>query len=296
MSFNKVLVPTAAAAGAIGAAVFPGMASAQSADNPLVLSFEGAVGTGNHANASGEAKLGSGFDAFGDDVAFVGSVGLSRSINQDWDWSISVSQLGYAENSVSSQGGSVAGSWTSDLSRSEVNFSFGHDMALGTAKARLGLGLAYAKASSEKGLDFVDLEGGEYLTNNQKSDFQGIGPRVTFDVQSAPVSANGKLSVIGGVEVNLLAGQYEHSKGFEAYDGTNTTRFGAAGSDDGDMMTAGIKIGMQYDANENTSFRAGIRHDVTRMDQAELTGPSSIGPVSVQDNRTSFFVGMNVGF
>lgn len=296
MSFNKVLVPTAAAAGALGAAVFPGMASAQSADNPLVLSFEGAVGTGNHANAYGEAKLGSGFDAFEDDVAFVGSVGLSRSINQDWDWSISVSQLGYADNTISSQGGSQRASWTSGVNRSDLNFTIGRDVALGSAKGRLGLGLAYAKASAEKGLDVIDVGNGNFFNSDLQSDFQGIGPRVSFDVQSAPVSANGKLSVIGGVEVNLLAGQYEHSKGFEAYDGTDTIQFGDSRSDNGDMMTAGLKIGLQYDANENTSFRAGIRHDVTRMDQAEVTGPSSVGPLSVEDNRTSFFVGMNVGF
>ncbi|WP_159082539.1 Lpg1974 family pore-forming outer membrane protein [Paragemmobacter aquarius] len=296
MSFNRVLAPTAAAAGAIGAAVFPGMALAQSTDSPLVLSFEGAVGTGDHANAYGEAKLGSGFDAFQDDVAFVGSVGLSRSINQDWDWSLSVSQLGYADNTVSGGGGSTSASWTSDVSRSDVAFSFGRDIALGSAKARLGLGLAYAKASAEKGLDVADLESGDFFRNNTNSDFQGIGPRVSFDVQSAPVSANGKLSVIGGVEVNLLAGQYEHSKGFEAYVDESPRQFDLAESAKGDMMTAGIKIGLQYDANENTSFRAGVRHDVTRMDQVQVTGPASIAPVSVEDGRTSFFVGMNVGF
>lgn len=297
MAFNKVLIPTAAVAGAFGAVGLPAMAAAQGADNPMVLSFEGAVGTGNRANAYGEAKLGEGFDVFDDDVAFVGSVGLSRSINEDWDWSLSVSQLGYTDNSVSFDGGSTFGSWSSDQSRSEVNFSFGREVAVGTAKARLGLGLAYAKASAEKGLDFADaVDNGYYFRNDLKTDFQGIGPRFSVDLQSAPVSSNGKLSVIGGVEVNLLAGQYDHSKGFEAYDGDQFGPFDVTNSDNGTMMTGGIKLGVQYEANENTSFRAGIRHDVSRMDLAELGGPIDLAPVSVDDERTSFFVGMKVGF
>lgn len=295
MSLNKILTPTAAAAGALGAAVLPGMALAQTAENPLVLSFEGAVGVGNHSNAYGEAKLGNGFDVFDDDVAFVGSVGLSRSINQDWDWSLSVSQLSYSDNVISDQSGPDSLTWANGASRSEVAFSVGRDVALGTSKARLGLGLAYAKASAEKGLDVVDFGNG-FFNSDLKSEFQGIGPRVSLDVQSAPISANGKLSVIGGVEVNLLAGQYKHSKGFEAYDGVDSAQFETAATDDGDMMTAGIKLGLQFDANDNTSFRAGIRHDITRMDQVELSGPSTISPVTVEDNRTSFFVGMNVGF
>ena len=297
MAFNKVLIPTAAVAGAFGAVGLPAMAAAQGADNPMVLSFEGAVGSGNRANAYGEAKIGEAFDVLDDDVAFVGSVGLSRSINEDWDWSLSVSQLGYSDNSISDVNDPLFGSSTNDQSRSEVNFSFGREVAVGTAQARLGLGLAYAKASAEKGLDIVDTQNDYFFRTDLQTDFQGIGPRFSVDLQSAPVSSNGKLSVIVGVEVNILAGQYDHSKGFEAYYGQQLGPFDVATSDNGTMMTGGIKLGLQYEANENTSFRAGIRHDVSRMDIAAVVGgPSDIVPISVGDERTSFFVGMKVGF
>jgi hypothetical protein len=301
LSLNKIIVPTTTAAGAIAAAMMSSAAVAQSADTTLALSFEGVVGSGNQANAYGSAKLGDGFDAFEDDVAFVGSVGLSRAINEDWDWSLSVSQLGYAENLVSDQDDLQDAIVTSrsSASRSEMDFSFGRNVSVGSANARLGLGLAYAKASAEKGLDATDFENGDYFRNDLRTEFQGIGPRLSVDVQSAPIGANGKLSVIGGVEVNLLAGKYKHSKGLEAYnEGETPPSFSGEFpvSDNGDMMTGGIKLGMEYTANDNTSFRAGVRYDVSRMDRATMTGPTSVSHVSVVDDRTSFFVGMNVGF
>jgi hypothetical protein len=297
MSVNKVLFPTAALATVLGATAFPVAVAAQGTDNPLTLSFDGVVGTGNHANAYGEAKLGSGFDQFDDDVFFVGSVGLSRSINGNWDWKLSVSKLGYTDNTISDFSGQNSSFFTSASGRTETAVSFGRHLDIGLDKARLGLGLAYANAnaSTEKGFSAFDNDG-NYINSDLATEFQGIGPQISLDLQSAPVTANGKLSVIGGVDVSLLAGQYQHSKGFEAYDGNSNQLFSEnATSAHGDMMTAGIMLGLQYDANENTFFRAGIRHDVTRMDQAAYYGPT-VDSVSVQDGRTSFFVGMDVSF
>lgn len=299
MSFNRVLRPAAAAAGALAAVGLPGLASAQDGEQPLVLSFEGAIGMGDHASAYGEAKLGSGFDeldAYDDDVAFVGSIGLSRAIDDNWDWSLSVSKLGYSDNTANVPDAPFGLNNTISSNRSEANFTMGRGMKLGTADARFGFGLAYAKASSEKGLDIAD-QGGEFgLQNDLTTEFQGIGPRVTFDVQSAPISSNGKLSLIGGVEVNLLVGQYQQSKGLEAYGENQDVKFGAQDQADGNMLTAGVKLGVQYQANDRTSFRAGVRHDMTRMDETVLTGVESLSSVSVEDGRTSFFVGMNIGF
>lgn len=285
MSAKKTLVPTSALLTALGTVSFPASVSAQDAENSFVLSFDGAVGTGDHASAYGEAKLGSGFPDFDDDVAFVGSVGLSRAINDNWDWSLSVSRLGYVDNSVSEGFDLSDASPVITSKRSTVVFTFGRDLALGPASARLGLGLAYAKASNEKGLDLV-VDDTTSRTNIVSTEFQGIGPHISLDAQSAPVSKDGKLSLIGGIEASLLAGDYQNSKGFEAYDPVS-----------GNMMTAGIKVGLQYDANESTTFRAGVRHDVTRMENARVTiDPSTIDQVSVNDSRTSFFVGMDVRF
>ena len=284
MWLTKVVIPSAA--GAVAAALAPGMALAETADQPFVLSFEGSVGAGNHSKAYTEAKVGES-TGLEHDLAFVGSVGLSRSINDAWDWNVSVSHLGNTKNSVAE--GPVSASF--DSSRSEADFSFGRELALGSAKARLGLGLAYAKASAEKGLD-VAYNPDHQFADDMTTEFQGVGPHASFDVQSAPVAADGKLSVIGGVEMSLLAGKYEHSKGFEAYDGGDQYKYSASKSEDGRLMTAGIKIGLQYDANEKTSLHIGIRHDIARMDQVD----ADLGHVSVEDARTSLFAGMNVAF
>lgn len=301
MAINKILVPTAAVAGVLGAVSMPGMALAQGSDNPFVLSFEGSVGKGDHSNAYGEAKLGNGFDVFDDDTSFVGSVGLSRSINDTWDWNLSVSRLNYSDNVLNNGDAFNSVTFGTGSKRTDVAFTMTRDVAVGSAKARLGVGLAYANASTEKGLNVIDDDinngPGGYFRNDFSTTFQGIGPRLSLEMQSAPVSGDGKLSVIGGVEVSLLAGQYKHSKGFEAYDGNVSPTFEGAESSSGDMMTAGLMIGLNYDASDSTSFRAGVRHDVTRMDRGSLgNGPFEIDGVDVNDAQTSFFLGMDVSF
>lgn len=295
MWLNKIV--SASAASAI-AGIVPAMSSAQTVDYPIVLSFEGVMGTGNQSEVySAEVKLGNN-SKIEDDTAFVGSVGLSRAINEDWDWNLSVSQLHYAENAVSIvdvSDGSV--SMTNNASRSEANFTLGRDVALGSAKGRLGLGLAYAKASAVKGLD-LNVGDAISVQSDLQTQFQGIGPRASFDLQSAPITHSGGLSVIGGIEMNLLAGKYEQSKGLDAYvfEDPPVDLVAVAQSENGRLATAGIKFGVQYDANEKTSFRAGVRRDFTRMDRVALDGEFALQTVSVDDQRTSFFVGMNVSF
>ena len=295
MWLNKIV--SASAASAI-AGIVPAMSSAQTVDYPIVLSFEGVMGKGNQSEVySAEVKLGNN-SKIEDDTAFVGSVGLSRAINEDWDWNLSVSQLHYAENAVSIVDDSdVSVSMTNNASRSEANFTLGRDVALGSAKGRLGLGLAYAKASAVKGLDF-NMDDAISVQSDLQTQFQGIGPRASFDLQSAPITHSGGLSVIGGIEMNLLAGKYEQSKGLDAYvfEDLPDDLVAVAQSENGRLATAGIKFGVQYDANEKTSFRAGVRWDFTRMDRVALDEALALQTVSVDDQRTSFFVGMNVSF
>ena len=302
MWLNKIV--SASAASAI-AGIVPAMSSAQTVDYPIVLSFEGVMGKGNQSEVySAEVKLGNN-SKIEDDTAFVGSVGLSRAINEDWDWNLSVSQLHYAENAVSIVDDSdVSVSMTNNASRSEANFTLGRDVALGSAKGRLGLGLAYAKASAVEGLDF-NMDDAISVQSDLQTQFQGIGPRASFDLQSAPITHSGGLSVIGGIEMNLLAGKYEQSKGLDAYVFEDLPvdfadlpddLVAVAQSENGRLATAGIKFGVQYDANEKTSFRAGVRWDFTRMDRVALDEALALQTVSVDDQRTSFFVGMNVSF
>lgn len=311
MTMKKILKPAVAAASAVSAVMLPNAVAAQEGKNPLTLTFEGAVGTGNHANAYGSAKFGvpdDSFSLFDDDMAFVGSIGLSRAIDDNWDWRLSVSQLSYSDNAVAvtDTGPFIVDVGVTDTKRTGVDFTVGRKVAMGTATGRLGAGLSYANASTEKGLDVGELDvivpfG---LESDLGTKFQGIGPRFTFDVQSAPVSKDGRLSLIGGIDVNLLAGKYSHSKGLDAYgdfpdigDDEDDIHVDLDESETGQMVTGAIKLGLQYNANETTVFRAGVRHDLTRMDHVGLDGgPLDFAGIEVTDNRTSLFFGMDVGF
>lgn len=306
---KKILKPAVAAASAV---MLPNAVAAQETKSPLVLTFEGVAGTGNHANAYGSEKFGApdgAFSVFDDDMAFVGSIGLSRAIDDNWDWRLSVSQLSYSNNEVAlADDGPVAYDvGVTDTKRTGVDFTVGRKVAMGTATGRLGAGLSYASASTEKGLDISEFDAifPFGLESDLGTKFQGIGPRFTFDVQSAPVSKDGRLSLIGGVDVNLLAGKYSHSKGLDAYgdipvigdDDDDDIQIDLDESETGQMVTGAIKLGLQYNANETTVFRAGVRHDLTRMDHVGLdSGPLDLAGIEVSDKRTSLFFGMDVGF
>lgn len=290
MAINKVLAPTAAVASVFGAAFVPGVAAAQDGASPLVLSFEGSVGRGDQSKAYLEEKGGI-VDVLDDDTAFVGSVGLSRSINENWDWKLSASRRELADNTVTDGDGFPA-TLSQGGSRTGVDFTLGRQFTAGAVNGRIGMGVAYAKASADKGLDATD--GTDFFQSDLGTEFQGVGPRLTLDLQSAPLSADGKLSLIGGAEVSILAGKYQNSKGLEAFDndgGGSTGPFTLSDTSSGKMTTAGVRIGLQYDANEQTAFRAGVRHDVTKMDRVTIGDTTS-----VRDGVTSFFVGMDVSF
>lgn len=290
MAINRVLAPTAAVASVFGAAFAPGVAAAQDGASPLVLSFEGSVGRGDPSKAYFEEKGGIG-DVLDDDTAFVGSVGLSRSINENWDWKLSVSRRELTDNTLSDGDGFLA-TLSQGGARTGVDFTLGRQFTAGAINGRIGMGMAYAKATADKGLSSTN--GVDFFRSDLDTEFQGVGPRLTLDLQSAPLSADGKVSLIGGAEVSMLSGKYRHSKGLEAFVNDGVGSIGPATVSDtasGKMTTAGVRIGLQYDANEQTAFRSGVRHDVTKMDRV-----TSGDITSVRDGVTSFFVGMDVSF
>ncbi|MDA9980249.1 hypothetical protein N9E38_02290 [Yoonia sp.] len=314
MKKNLLINPSKAALGVLGAAFMPVAASAQQADAGVTFSVDGAMGTGNYTNEFYKEKLDANdFDEFDSDSAFVGSVGASGAINDTWDWKLSVSRTEYSSNVLSEVAEDGFGSASNDNSRTDAGLTIGRSVALGPVNTRLGLGLAYANATSSADIGlayanatssadkgFTDVPFDSFESETETS-FQGIGPRLSIDAETAPISPDGRLSIVGGADVSLLSGQYTYSKGISAYDGEDS--FGGSSKDtsDGELTTAGLYVGLKYAASDATSFRFGLRRDVTIMERADRADAEFFfsddqETLTVRDDLNSVYIGMDIKF
>lgn len=300
MKKNLLIKPSTAALGVLGAAFMPVAASAQQADAGVTLSVDGAIGSGNYSNEMYREKLGTNdFDEVDSDSAFVGSVGLSGAIDDTWDWKLSVSRTEYSSNVLTDEYDYNFSYLSGDNSRTDAGLTFGRSVALGPVNTRLGLGLAYAnaKSSSDKGVSYFGPV--DDLEVETETSFQGIGPRVSIDAETAPISPDGRLSIVGGADVSLLSGQYTHSKGISAYDGEDSVGGSFRDTNNGELTTAGLYVGLKYAASDSTSFRFGLRRDVTIMERAiggEDFFSDDQGMSTVRDDLNSVYIGMDIKF
>ena len=288
---SLIIIPSTAALGALGAGVSP--AAAQDVGE-LTFSVDFGAGSGDSSNELYSEKFGTdGFDEFESDRAFAGSVGLSGSFGTTWDWALSVSQTDFEANVFLEEGGGDIFSLNNDGgTHTQAEFTVGQTFRLGSSEARFGLGLAYANANSsssfsqtsDKGLNSVDLE----------SEFQSIGPRMTLDAESAPISSDGRFTIVGGADVNYLAGQYTHSKGLNAFDDDEFISNQVTVSEDGELLTAGAYVGIKYAVSDSTAVRFGVRRDMTSMERATIGG-DDVAP-TVRSGLTSAYIGMDVDF
>lgn len=262
------------------------------------------MGTGNHTNEFYKEKLDANdFDEFDSDSAFVGSVGASGAINDTWDWKLSVSRTEYFSNVLSEVDEFGFGSVSNDNSRTDAGLTIGRSVELGPVNTRLGLGLAYANATSSVDKGFTDYTFFSFESETETS-FQGIGPRLSIDAETAPISPDGRLSIVGGADVSLLSGQYTHSKGISAYTSLDVIdslgSFGGSAKDtkDGELTTAGLYVGLKYAASDVTSFRFGLRRDVTIMERAdeEFFFSDDQETLTVRDDLNSVYIGMDIKF
>jgi hypothetical protein len=296
MKHNLIIVPSTATLGALGALLSPTMAQAQDVGD-LTFSVDFGAGSGDISNDRYAEKFGDDdFDEFGSDRAFVGSVGLSGSFDATWDWTLSLSHTDFEVNSfgeesdfgdsflVSSDGGT----------RTQAGFTVGQTFELGSAETRVGLGLAYANANSSNSQSQTDSKGLGGFNREFGSEFQGIGPRLTVDAESAPVSPDGRLTIVGGADVNYLVGQYTHSKGLNAFDRGDSFSSQDSFSEDGEFLTAGAYVGIKYAVSDATAVRFGIRHDMTAMENLAFGPDDDTG--TVRSGLTSAYIGMDVNF
>lgn len=298
MKKNILINPSKAALGVLGAAFMPVAASAQQADAGVTFSVDGAMGTGNYSNEFYKEKLDANdFDEFDSDSAFVGSVGASGAINDTWDWKLSVSRTEYSSNVLSDLSEDDFEFVSNDNSRTDAGLTIGQSVALGPVNTRLGLGLAYANATSSADKGITDGPFNSFESETETS-FQGIGPRLSIDAETAPISPDGRLSIVGGADVSLLSGQYTHSKGISAYDGEDSFVGTSRDTNDGELTTAGLYVGLKYAASDATSFRFGVRRDVTIMERGDddffFSGDQET--ITVRDDLNSVYIGMDIKF
>jgi hypothetical protein len=296
MNCNLIIVPSTAALGALGAVLSPAMAQAQDVDE-LTFSVDFGAGSGDFTKEHYSEKFGDdGFDEFGSDKAFVGSVGLSGSFDATWDWALSLSHSSFAVNTFGEEEGPFGDSPTFNGdggTRTQAGFTVGQKFELGSAETRVGLGLAYTNANSSTSSSATNGKGLNGYDAELEHKFQGIGPRLTLDAESAPVSPNGRLTIVGGGDVNYLMGQYTHSKGLNAFDSENFSSNQESFSEDGEFLTAGAYVGIKYAVSDATAVRFGIRHDMTTMEG--ILGPDE-DTGTVRSGLTSAYIGMDINF
>jgi hypothetical protein len=301
MTKSKQISPSKLALGMIGAAMVPAAATAEETGAGITLSFDAGIGTGDASNRIFQNKLGTDdFNEFSTDTAFVGSVGASGAINNTWDWKLSVSRTEYTNNVLSTDDvfDSSYASMKAEKSSAAYNATVGRSFETAGASSRLGLGLAYGSSTetADKGVfyDGSEADDGYFAETGYETTFQGIGPRLTFDVESAPVSKNGRLSLIGGADVNVLYGKYTESGGINAYadDGAGDFLL-VSGSErtSGSMVTAGLYLGAKYQVSDVSAVRFGLRHDVSKADI-----DSNVISDRYDDSLTSAFIGLDVKF
>ena len=296
MNCNLIIVPSTAALGALGAVFSPATAQAQDVDK-LTFSVDFGAGSGGFTNEHYSEKYSDdGFDEFGSDKAFVGSVGLSGSFDATWDWALSLSHSSFEINTFEDEDGESGDRFSANGdggTRTQAGFTVGQKFELGSAETRVGLGLAYTNANSSTSLSQTDGKGLNGFDAEFESKFQGIGPRLTLDAESAPVSPNGRITIVGGADVNYLMGQYTHTKGLNAFDSGNSFSNQESFSEDGELLTAGAYVGIKYAVSDATAVRFGIRHDMTAMDS--LFGPGD-DTGTVRSGLTSAYIGMDINF
>ncbi|EET49017.1 Lpg1974 family pore-forming outer membrane protein [Thalassobium sp. R2A62] len=295
MNRSLIIIPSTAALGALGAGVSP--ATAQDVGE-LTFSVDFGAGSGDFSNELYSEKFGAdGFDEFDSDRAFAGSVGLSGSFDTTWDWALSVSQTDFEANVFLVEDGGDSFSLNNDGgNRTQAGFTVGQTFRLGSSEARFGLGLAYANANSSSSLSFSETtnKGLNSIDAETESEFQGIGPRMTLDAESAPISSDGRFTIVGGADVNYLAGQYTHSKGLNAFEDDEFSSMRSSVSQDGELLTAGAYVGIKYAVSDATAVRFGVRRDMTSMEHVTYEGDDAIS--TVRSGLTSAYIGMDVNF
>jgi opacity protein-like surface antigen len=284
VSRKGLAASTALGTAAVSALLPAGQASAQSTGlEGMKVTVDGGIGFNDFTQDTFSAK---GFEEidFDRDLGFFGSVALSRSFSEGWDWRVSGSYLGLRENDETVVAGSASLTIGNRVSGLTIDADVGRTLSQGDTEIRLGFGLLHARYDQD--VDFALFSGGKGIGFDTDVSYRGTGVKLSADV-AHPVSEDGRTKLIGGISLAPTKGDFNI-----------TTPILPGGQDiDGDALLTTVYLGMSMQQTENTELRFGLR--VERFDGEAnefFDSGDSFGIINEPLTTPIAFVGMRVEF
>ncbi len=296
---------SSASVGALAiSSLIPSVASAQQAgaiipEGPkdMTLSFEGGAAFSDFTSDffAGEEKFGS----FDDDLGLYGSIAFSKSVQNDWDWRVSASHLGFPNNSsfeafVDGEF-DVTTSASGKFNATTVDFDMGRNWRRGQTDTRLGFGLVGGRVNQtfDKGFTVSNCCDVFGTDGSFDSSFLGFGPKLSASI-SHRVQPRSPFRLIAGASVAPMVGNYTHEKGFSIFDEVDLFSDSISETDRGTLLMTSAFIGMAYDFSEDSSLRVGIRAD--HFDSGDVDTFFGSDGLFEDTLATTAFVGVDIKF
>ena len=291
-SKSSAVRPIALGTAAVSAAL-PGAAAAQSeamsSANPSA-NFQITVDAGaaysqfsdNTASVS-QGKYGEP----GRDTGFYGSIRASRAINNNWDWSVGATHLGFGMNDSEIDRFGNTFEFGGAMSTTTLDFDVGRSWQVGSGSVRLGLGLQGGKMD-QKFKYMISDKFGNSSDYSAETTFEGVGPKLvaSFDQR---LKAQSPFTIFGSLSASSLAGDFTTDKGFVTNEQT----------DNGHLNTGTLILGLGYQQNESTTFRFGVRADeitMVGMDNQSIFFNEDDRIIDKSVTTQTAFVGVDVKF
>ncbi len=272
---------------AVGAASMASASSVAFADGEKMnFSVEGGVTSSEFSRD----KLGAPADVMDSDIGLYGSVGVVRDIQPGWDWSASASSLNFVPNVETEEDEDDVASYSHEFDAGFVDFDIGRNYDAAGAQFRIGLGIEALSTTQEKGFSANTDDGDVFLDSDISSSFVGLGPQVSAE-GSMEVRQGSPLSIYGRASAALTRGVLTVDKGligiandFDDIGGNITV------DETTNVFHGALDVGIEYEVNESTAFRAGIRRDIFRSDSDDL------GDLFDDVTSDTAYVGVSVSF
>lgn len=223
----------------------------------------------------------------GRDTGFYGSIRASRAINNNWDWSVGATHLGFGLNDSEINRFGDDFEFGGAMSVSTLDFDVGRSWQVGSGTVRLGLGLQGGKMD-QKFKYIISDKFGNSSDYSAETSFEGVGPKfvASFDQR---LKAQSPFTIFGSLSASSLSGDFTTDKGFITSEQT----------DNGHLNTGTLILGLGYQQNESTTFRFGVRADeitMVGMDNQSIFFNEDDRIIDKSVTTQTAFVGVDVKF
>lgn len=221
-----------------------------------------------------------------DDTGFFGAVSVAGALADRWDWRASAVTLDFSRNSktVVTEAPAALVDVTQDRSAFIADIEAGYHQNFGATSARFGIGLLTTRQEYELSQS-VSLASFDASLIHK---YRGTGPKISADL-SHPVTADGRLRVIGGGSLAYTDGHFDMLTTVEDFSGGGV--FGAS------AVVSMAYLGMELQQSEALGLRAGVRFDRFAPNLDRATVPEDrIGLFDNDADTTTAFVGLGLRF